>query len=437
VIPGGPRLLLAGTLVAGGAFGVATLPDPVAAYPQMLAWLTVSTLGWALAVHLLAQEGAAPELGGRVDLAIVVGVGLAARLALTVPAVPPSDDLYRYLWEGRIGNAGINPFLHAPDSEALAAHRDDEIWPRINHPDIPTIYPPVAQLFFRTLDGVWPDARSPRAAAAVLDTITVLLLAGILRRRGRSATAAAAYAWCPLVILETGGGGHVDAVGVTLLVAGLAVADRTVANPRLVAAGLLLGLSMFVKPMVPLAVPALLARRPWRGNAFLFAGAAIAMLTILLYVDAGERLFTAFRTYALNWRFNDAVYSPLVSLGVDPRSARLALAGTTGLIALALPFRLRDPIRAAAVAFAAALLLSPTVHPWYALWLAALLPFAPRVLTAAIFTFLALLPITYYSAWSLTTTGEWVEPGWVGLLVWGGPGVVMISDALRRRRAEP
>ena len=70
---------------------------------------------------------------------IVLRAGLAA--------VTPSDDLYRYAWEGRIQLAGHNPFNHAPDDPLLVPFRDAD-WGHINHPSYKTIYSPVAQCVF-------------------------------------------------------------------------------------------------------------------------------------------------------------------------------------------------------------------------------------------------------------------------------------------------
>ncbi|MHC4816819.1 MAG: hypothetical protein ACYTF8_01990, partial [Planctomycetota bacterium] len=64
-----------------------------------------------------------------------------------------SDDVYRYLWEGQIQRAGYNPYAHAPFDSALNHLRDDD-HQKINHPEYKTIYPPLAQVFFRSAAGL-------------------------------------------------------------------------------------------------------------------------------------------------------------------------------------------------------------------------------------------------------------------------------------------
>ncbi|MBZ0270369.1 hypothetical protein K8I85_19625, partial [bacterium] len=200
------RTWIPGALVLAGCAGVATLHDPLHSYPRLLAFLVPATIGWLLAAAVTVSRPR-PESPGaeRAALAFVVAVSLVARLALLIPPAPLSDDLYRYLWDGRLGNAGVHPFAHAPAAGELAPYRDESIWPRVNHPEVPTIYPPVAQLAFRAMDAAWPSPRSPRAFAVLCDLGVVLLLGLLLRQRGRDPSAALVYGWCPLAVLESGG----------------------------------------------------------------------------------------------------------------------------------------------------------------------------------------------------------------------------------------
>ena len=81
------------------------------------------------------------------------------------------------------------------------------------------------------------------------------------------------------------------------------------------------------------------------------------------------------------------------------------------------------------------LLLSPTVHPWYALWLVPFLPFLPRALRAGATTFVLLLPVVYVSAWQLAVTGEWSEPGWAKAIGWLPALALTAAGLLRAARA--
>src|SRR4029453_16842488 len=115
---------------------------------------------WALAhaAYLVAASRAlrapATHVGSsRRLLAWILGVALVARLLLIPSAPTLSEDAYRYLWDGSLVRDGINPYVHAPSDPALVERRN-ELFARLNHADVPTIYPPAAQLFFGVVASV-------------------------------------------------------------------------------------------------------------------------------------------------------------------------------------------------------------------------------------------------------------------------------------------
>ncbi len=418
------QLAAGATCLLAGALAVAVHPDPVAAAPGAGAGVLVMTLGWAVGARAASRGGSARAL------AVVLLAGAAARALLLAPGVPLSDDLYRYLWEGRVGNAGLDPFVHAPHAPELDALADPVIRPRVNHPDIPTIYPPVAQLLFRAQAAVAYRPRTPRVTAVLADLAGVLLLAALLRRRGRPAALAVALAWCPLAILESAGGGHVDATGAALLVGALLAADRSRAAP----AGALLAASALVKPMAVLLVPRLLAPGPMRRRLALAGGATLVSFVCIPYLDAGASLVTGLRAYAEHWRFHDALYTPLTVAGIPPRTARWILAAAGVVAAFAVIRRPRDPLAAAGLAVAAALALSPTVHPWYGVWLVPLLPFLPRAVLPAGAVLVALLPLAYVTPWRHAISGAWDEPIWPRAITWGAVALALACGPRLARR---
>jgi hypothetical protein len=418
-------LFLGAALLLAGCGGVAALRDPVARYPAWLALAAVATAGWLLGIRA-ARAGAR----GRQALAAILATGLAARAILLVP-VPLSCDLYRYLWDGRVANAGHNPFRWAPADPALAPLRDADVWPRINHPTVPTIYPPVAQLAFRAIDAVAATPLGARAAFALCDLAAAGLLAVVLRARGRPATLAVVHAWCPLAIQESAGGGHVDALGIALLVGALAIARSGAAQ------GLLVALSCMVKPVAIVVGPALLAAEPRRRRIALLAGALAALVLFAPYLDAGPMLVRGFLTYAEHWRFNDLAYGLVARTGLGPRESRWLLGAVLAAVTVTAAVRRRDPLAAAGVSVGALLLLSPTVHPWYVVWLVPFLPFLPRFARLPGFVLVALAPIAYATAWGEAHTGVWAEPEWSRAALWGPVVAALAAGVLGRLRRAP
>ena len=131
---------------------------------------------------------------------------LVAALAFRVIAAcaPPSlsDDVYRYVWDGRVQLHGFHPYRHAPEDPALDALRDAD-WTRINHPELRTIYPPLAQGLFLALAAVDAGPLGFKLTLGIADFAVVLSLCALLRTLGLPADRAILYAWNPLAVLET------------------------------------------------------------------------------------------------------------------------------------------------------------------------------------------------------------------------------------------
>jgi len=139
------RLLLLASILLGlsftGAVWVVHFDDPSIGY-----FLLLQSLPYALAAWLVLREGEAAR--GRRALITILLVAVAMRLVL-LPELPVSTDLYRYIWDGRIQGAGVNPYLLVPADPALASLRDGAVYPYINRADYaPSIYPPASQIIF-------------------------------------------------------------------------------------------------------------------------------------------------------------------------------------------------------------------------------------------------------------------------------------------------
>lgn len=397
---------------------IAHLSNPVLAFPSFCAGVVVATAAWlTFTVRILR-----PSLVlSRNAILLGFAVAIAARALLLLPPAPLSDDLYRYLWDGRVASAGINPYRYAPSAPELA-HLRDSNWRLINHPDVPTIYPPLAQQCFRFMDQMGTTPRGARAIAAAFDAGAMGIFAAIFLRRSKSAALALVYGWCPLAILESAGGGHVDSLGIFLLALACFSADHVhrvhSARRSPFLAGLLVSASAMVK-LVPLALaPAFLARRSVKWGALFVLGGLVPLLLFLPYLDAGSHLLDGLSAYSENWHFSDLTYTPLVRTGVDPLDARRVLAAAFALITLVIPWLTRDLLAANGLVFFAFLALSPTAHPWYGLWLVPFLAMLPTLLRPAAMALAAVLPLSYVVPWWQARTGVAGEPGWNRLLVW-------------------
>ena len=110
-------------------------------------------------------------------------------MRLIVVAAPPvSSDIYRYIWDGRVQAAGINPYRYVPADEALRTLRDEAIYPSINRADYaPTIYPPAAQIVFFAVTRISESPVVMKAAMLLFEALAVWAMLALLSAQRNSA----------------------------------------------------------------------------------------------------------------------------------------------------------------------------------------------------------------------------------------------------------
>lgn len=373
--------------------GLVSLGDP----REHAVAVSLGLTAWGIFVAL-ALSGVVP-VHQRGSVGALVAVACLVRLPLLTWPPTLSDDVYRYVWEGRVWLAGFSPFASAPDAAELAFLRDAD-WSHVNHRSVSSVYPPLAQLLFVLFSGfgVWGF----KVAMAAADCATAALL---WRRDPRSGWL---WALLPLPAVESAANGHLEAVGVLLVVLALRGSD----------------FAAFLGAMLKGLPAVFLVRRPpqtW----LLYAVLGVFALLPLV----GEGLTRGMRTYEASWSFNAGVYGIVAwGLGDGLLARRLLLCVGMVIVALAL-LRLRNPARIALWTFGAFVVLSPTVHPWYVLWpLGVAIWLGERAWVALA----ALVPLAYLVIGTLDPFGVWQESLWVRFIEWVPFAVLLGWDAWHR-----
>jgi hypothetical protein len=221
---------------------------------------------------------------------------------------------------------------------------------------------------------------------------------------------------------EVAGSGHIDIVGVLLLLVSVAALGR---RWRAVAA-LAFGLAIAVK-----LLPIVLLPLYWR-RVRLRDGALAAVVIGLLYApffNHGRIPIGSLGTYVQSFRFNDPVFATLERVAAPQLVVGLAV-----LVGFLTAIWLRGKSvawssDAFAWPMAASLLCAPVVYPWYLLWL---LPFLRSASTLPIIIWTVSIIPTYY-VWHLRTLGRpWLVPGWIMLLEYGSVAVAGAIIGFRR-----
>ena len=419
-----PKLpLLAGLLLAGAAGGLTAQFDR-----DLTAFVIVALVQgavWAVAAALVLRGG-----DQRPALALILGTAVLLRLIALAAPVFLSDDINRYIWDGRVQAAGINPYRYIPTDPVLEALRDPLIFPNINRNNYaPTIYPPVAQMLFLAATRFGETALAVKLVFVTIEAVGIGTLIFILRAAGRPPEHILLYAWHPLPVWEIAGSGHVDAAVVTF--AALALAAGV--TGRRVWSALALGAATLVKFFPLVLAPALW--RPaksnlgdWRWPATFIA---VIVAAYLPYIGVGSRALGFLPGYVAEENLGSG--SGFWLLGMVRRAVAIPLAAYFGLaasvmagLAVGALRRRPDPCSGLNWAMAlgtAALFFASPHYPWYFVYLVALLTAAP-----------------WWPAWWLTLAAVLLYwdpkpgniPSWVGFTLYGGFVILCAVDVARR-----
>lgn len=340
--------------------------------------------------------------------AVMMGI-----LVFTRPTL--SDDMYRYVWDGRVQAQGISPYRYPPNSPQLAYLRDKLIFPSINRPSVVTVYPPAAEAAYALIWRLWPDkVRWFQAVMAGSGLLAGILLVGLLGSLGRSPVRVLIYLWSPLLVFETAQAAHVDGLVLPLLIG--AWWARVKERDALV--GFLLGIAAAIKFYPALILPFLWRPNHPRGRWTmpLFFMLAIALFYVPYVLTSGSLVLGYLPNY-FQEKFN---ISPLVaalsnildSLRLNAPN-RLSLVAVGLLVVMAI-WAVLHPAPDAETAVRRCLwpigvitLLSQDLFAWYMLWL---LPLVAIFLEPSCKR-LWILQLPRVDAW----TGWWLFCGLVGL----------------------
>lgn len=367
----------------------------------------LALLGFAFGAWLWAVRHL--ERGSRLTPSSILWTALALRL-LVLPLPPSlSDDIYRYVWDGRVTAAGFNPYVLSPDAAELTELRDD-LWHRVSHRDVETVYPPWAMAVFSISAHSAFPLLTLKAILVLADLVGCALLLRLARDLGLSPARVLWYAWNPLVLLEIAGMGHVDALGAPAVMAVVLLLTRdlnrspgsqTPAGSRsAVLGGLVAALGILAK-LVPVVLVPLWTRLHRRSWSFLLACMLLLGVAGLPVLWSTGGIPPGLVRYGVSWEYNGPVFEVVwrfldalgASQGVKavldglkrwtglhtfwnslypyayPQFLAKLLLGLGLVSVVARSLKERHPVLGTGRVLALALLLSSTLYPWYLVWI--------------------------------------------------------------------
>jgi len=311
-------------------------------------------------------------------------VGLILRAGLLFSAPNLSDDVYRFIWDGRLLQAGFNPFAHLPAYYLEAGNEIPGLTPdlfrQLNSPEYFTIYPPVAQGSFWLATALFPQ--NLEGSIFVLKFLllgaevgNLLLLPRLLQHWRLPGQRSLWYVLNPLIIIEICGNLHYEGAMIFFLL----LAYWWLLQQRLTFSAAAMGLSVATKLLPLMFLPLLIRRLGWRRSFFYFAvsgGVVLLLFAPLLGGPLVQHFGESLDLYFRKFEFNASIYYLFRWWGYQTEGRnlialigpRLALVTLGGILALTLfegrPDWRRLP-RSMLWAIVLYLLFTTTVHPWY------------------------------------------------------------------------
>ena len=390
--------LLASLALLGGLTFLLTRPELYTGHVVRTPLVAAAFAAFGVAAWLVRKV----TLKAAAVLILMAGIALQAIACTAIPA--HSSDMYRYMWDGQVQAAGIDPYMYPPSAAALVPLRTDYLWgpweanvtrsnaypsycpkggpskkgpafdtvagcSKINHTNSPTIYPPVAEAWYTAVYLVaGDDSTTPMQVAMALCAVltTVVLLFG-LRTLKRDPRLAALWAWCPTAILEVGNDAHSDVLGVLLTAIALLVLARARTEGKAMLGGALLGLALATKLTPAFVFPGVL-KRAWQ-HILVAAGAATIVVYAPHVMAAGRKVIGFFPGYLKEQGYSSGSGYEIIALFAPGKLASVVAFAVLGIVALAvLRYSNPDqPWRGGVVMTAAALVVGTPQFEWYSM----------------------------------------------------------------------
>lgn len=333
------------------------------------------------------------------------GVGIGIRFLLIFAFPNLSDDVYRFIWDGRLIANGINPFDHLPtyyiEEGVKVKGITTALYEQLNSPDYFTIYPPVNQFIFATAAYLTPD--SITGSSIVMKSFLFLMEAGslyliiqLLKHFKLPEKNVLLYALNPLIIFEIMGNIHFEGPMIFFLLLSVWL---IAIKQQLVGSAVAMALSIASKLLPLIFLPFFILRlaknpviRPlkfnilswfqeidWARNLLFFGTLGASLLLMFFPLFSGTFLANfgaSLNLYFQEFEFNGSIYYVLRWLGYLRKGYNVieSLGPSLSILAflsiLFLMFREQSPkwnnlFKQFLFAISIYLFLSMTVHPWY------------------------------------------------------------------------
>lgn len=363
-----------------------------------ITFITSSAL-FLLTTYRLFKE----EIPAKTLLALVI-ISVIVRIVFVNSTPIGSDDIYRYIWDGKVQANGINPYKFAPEDSALVHLATKKIPALVNHADMKTMYFPLSEwLFFIGYSLSYEQPWGYKILLLLSEILSLYGLSLLLKKLQIPFKFILLYALCPMLIYEFALDAHADGFGLPLLIFSL----YYYFSKRKILGLFFLGLSLSIKPAGLILLPVLFFHeKDWklRIHIVLLPIATVAVQFIPYLFSANP--FEALTQFMQHWTFNGFIFNTLNLYFDYNQKTRVICTMLLSIVIFILSLSKKNLIDKIYYAILFLLLFSPIVHPWYVGWLAAVIPIA-RKWSGIIF--LSTLSFTGFTYITYQLHGIWRE----------------------------
>jgi len=305
---------------------------------------------------------------------LIIALGIIFRITLLPTSYTTSDDVHRYLWEGKVIVNGYNPYTTPPEDSSLI-HLHDDNYEKVTFKHMTAIYPPLSQVVFAVNYLIAENsALFLKVIYLLFEVITLIFLLKLLILKGKDPKLILLYAWLPLPIMEYFINAHIDVVGITFLLFFLYYFEKNKIN----LSSLMLALAFLSKLLALLLLP-LIIKKLGIKKALIFYSVFIITCIIfyLPFIFGNPDVLGGLFRYLEHWEFNGSVYNLIKMIFSRGDIAHIICGALLTISVLVVSFRYKEFINGVFAVFLLIMIFSTTVYPWYLGWIAALNVFNP------------------------------------------------------------
>lgn len=318
-----------------------------------------------------------------------LGYAIFLRVLLLSSSPALSDDVYRYIWDGRLLYLGINPFQEIPSYYTSSTNQltelSSQLFSYLNSKNYYSVYPPLTQYIFWisvvfTPNSILGSVIMLRCIILLAEIGTLLLIKKMLKQLGLPENRLLLYSLNPFIILELTGNLHFEVFVIFFLILSLYLILKT--HYSLAAIAFAGAVNIKLLPLIFL--PSLFYYIGFR-KTLLFGAIVISSTLVILLPFSNTDFLTGMQEsllyYFKKFEFNASVYYLVREWGfwkygyniIESVGWKLAIASLGCILLLSFKNFLSDKNKKTALHLIkdwtlilfTYLLFTTIVHPWY------------------------------------------------------------------------